>query len=100
MCVLESPRNSPGSVVDTVFLYKAAVVRVRHGIKQTRGAHKSQRYQQRRLRHPCVLLLNVIVAGRPLARYFLLRNQDQTQRVGEVEWGEERRGGGCNRNND
>lgn len=83
-----------------LFLYKAAVVRVRRRIKQTSGAHKSQRYQQRRLRHPCVLLLNVIVAGRPLARYFLVRNQDQIQRVGEVEWGEQRRGGGCNGNND
>ena len=53
------------------------------------GAHKSWRYQWTGLGHPCVLLLNVIVAGRPLGRYFLVRNQDQSR---GVRVGEERRG--------
>lgn len=50
--------------------------------KQVSRAHKSWRYQWSRLGHPCVLLLNVIVAGRPLGRYFLVRNQDQSRGVG------------------
>ena len=48
--------------------------------KQASRAHKSCRYQWSGLGHPCVLLLNVIVAGRALGRYFLVRNQDQSQR--------------------
>lgn len=59
--------------------------------KQASRAHKSWHYQWSGLGHPCVLLLNVIVAGRPLGRYFLVRNQDQSRRVGEGV-GEEKRG--------
>ncbi len=62
-------------------------------------AHKSWHYQWSGLGHPCVLLLNVIVAGRPLGRYFLVRNQDQSRRVGgrggwRVRRGEEEDGKG------
>ena len=49
------------------------------------GAHKSWRYQRSGLGRPRVLLLNVIVAGRPLARYFLVRNQDQSRGSGGGE---------------
>lgn len=64
--------------------------------KQASRAHKSQHYQRPGLSHPCVLLLNVIVAGQPLGRYFLVRNQDQSRkRRGRWWWGvEEKRGGG------
>lgn len=52
--------------------------------QQVNRAHKLWHYQRSGLGHPCVLLLNVIVAGRPLGRYFLVRNQDQSQGAGDV----------------
>lgn len=64
--------------------------------QQASWAHKSWRYQWSGLGHPCVLLLNVIVAGRPLGRYFLVRNQDESRGFGRGE----KRGGGCEGNND
>lgn len=71
--------------------------------KRASRPHKSQHYQRPGLGHPCVLLLNVIVAGQPLGRYFLVRNQDQSRkRRRRWRWGveEKRGGGGCEGNND